>query len=151
VTPAFDPEDDDTRRLERWDRLASGMRDGGAEGFLAAYGEPKVPETWRETVLTVLRQRMAAHEHPEAVADALQAVPRSRPFEAWEDLAALEMPVIVVASRDDADPEHPLAVGERYAQEIPGADLRTEEPGKSPLAWQGGQLSRIIAEAAQGG
>jgi hypothetical protein len=83
------------------------------------------------------------------VADALHAVPRSRPFESWDDLAALELPVVVVPSRDDADPEHPLAIGERYADAIRAAELRVEEPGSSPLAWQGGQLSRIIAEAAE--
>jgi hypothetical protein len=54
-----------------------------------------------------------------------------------------------VASRDEADPGHPYAVGERYAEMIPGARLLSEEPGKSPLAWQGGQLSRVIAEAAE--
>jgi pimeloyl-ACP methyl ester carboxylesterase len=148
ATPAFDPKDHDTSRLERWDRLSRGLREGGVEGFVAAYGEPSVPEPWRDTVAKVLRQRLSAHEHPEAVADALQAVPRSRPFEAWSDLHQLDVPVIVVASRDDADPEHPLAIGERYAAEIPGAEIRTEEPGASPLAWQGGQLSKIIAEAA---
>jgi hypothetical protein len=58
------------------------------------------------------------------------------------------MPVLVVPSRDEADPEHPFAVGERYAAEIPTAEIRTEEPGRSPLAWQGGQLSKVIAEAA---
>ena len=26
--------------------------------------------------------------------------------------------------------------------------LESEEPGRSPLAWQGGQLSRVIAETA---
>lgn len=148
ATPAFDPDEDDPSRLERWDRLSNGLREGGVEGFIAAYGEPNVPEQWRDTVAKVVRQRLGAHEHPEAVADALHAVPRSRPFAAWEDLHALTMPAIVVASRDEADPEHPLATGERYAREIPGAELRTEEPGSSPLAWQGGQLSKIIAEAA---
>jgi dipeptidyl aminopeptidase/acylaminoacyl peptidase len=54
----------------------------------------------------------------------------------------------VVASRDEADPEHPYAVGERYAEAIPGAELRSEKPGSSPLAWQGGQLSKVIAELA---
>ena len=78
----------------------------------------------------MLRQRLGAHEHPEAVADALRAVPRSRPFEAWSELAELEMPAVVVASRDEADPEHPYAVGERYAEAIPGAELRSEEPGE---------------------
>jgi pimeloyl-ACP methyl ester carboxylesterase len=146
ATPAFDPEDHDESRLERWDRLSNGLREGGVEGFIAAYGEPKVPEPWRDTVAKVLRQRLSAHEHPDAVADALHAVPRSRPFEAWTDLHALDVPAIVVASRDEADPEHPLAIGERYAREIPNADIRTEEPGSSPLAWQGGQLSKIIAE-----
>jgi hypothetical protein len=58
------------------------------------------------------------------------------------------VPVTVVASRDEADPEHPYATGERWAQAIPGAELRSEEPGSSPLAWQGGQLSRVIAETA---
>jgi pimeloyl-ACP methyl ester carboxylesterase len=149
VTPAFEPESyDDPPRLERWDRLACGLRERGVDGFLEAYGDPPVPEAWRETVRTVLRQRLGAHEHPAAVADALRAVPRSRPFDSWEQLGRLRMPVIVVASRDEADPEHPLAVAERYAAAIPGAELRVEEPGKSPLAWQGGQLSRIIAEAA---
>jgi pimeloyl-ACP methyl ester carboxylesterase len=148
ATPAFDPENPDTSRLENWDRLSRGLREGGVDGFIAAYGEPQVPEQWRDTVAKVLRQRLSAHEHPQAVADALSAVPRSRPFEAWSDLHALDLPVIVVASRDEADPEHPLAVGQRYAAEIPGAEIRTEEPGSSPLAWQGGQLSKIIAEAA---
>jgi pimeloyl-ACP methyl ester carboxylesterase len=146
ITPAYEPDGDPG--LERWDRLARGLREGGVEGFVDAYGEPRVPEQWRDTVRTVLRQRLSAHEHPDAVADAIEAVPRSRPFEAWEDLGALDLPATVVASRDEADPEHPLATGERYAELIPGARLATEEPGKSPLAWQGGQLSRVIAETA---
>jgi pimeloyl-ACP methyl ester carboxylesterase len=119
------------------------------EGFLEAYGEPRVSEALRETVQTVLRQRLSAHEHPEAVADALREVPRSRPFESWDKLAGIEVPVTVVASRDEADPGHPYATGERYAEAIPGAELVSEEPGKSPLAWQGGQLSRVIAEVAE--
>jgi pimeloyl-ACP methyl ester carboxylesterase len=147
ITPAFDP-DEGEHGLERWDALSRGLREGGVEGFLEAYGEPRVPESFRETVRTVLRQRLSAHEHPEAVADALSQVPRSRPFESWDDLRALDLPVTVVASRDEADPEHPYATGERYAEAIPGARLESEEPGRSPLAWQGGQLSRVIAETA---
>jgi len=96
----------------------------------------------------VLRQRLSAHDHPLAVADALEAIPRSRPFEAWEDLAAIRVPVVVVASRDEADPGHPLAIAERYAAAIPGAELVVEDSGpptRSPIAWQGGQLSRVLA------
>ena len=54
-----------------------------------------------------------------------------------------------MASRDEADPGHPYAVAERYAEAIPGAELRSEEPGASPLAWQGGQLSKVIAGLAE--
>src|SRR4051794_3141849 len=151
ATPAFEPDDgqDEERRLARWDALADGLRDGGVESFVAAYGEPRVPAPWRDTVLKVLRQRLAAHEHRAAVADALRAVPRSRPFEAWRELAELELPAAVVASRDEADPEHPYAVGERYAEAIPGARLVSEEPGSSPLAWQGSRLSAVIADVAR--
>ena len=147
ATPAFDPEYY-RDGLARWDALSEGLREGGVEGFLAAYGEPRVPEQWRQTVRTVLRQRLSAHEHPDAVADALHVVPRSTAFDAWEDLRAVDLPVTVVASRDEADPEHPYEIGRRYAETIPGAELVSEDPGKSPLAWQGGQLSRVIADTA---
>ena len=96
----------------------------------------------------MLRQRLSAHEHPDAVADALREVPRSPAFESWEELSRLDLPVTVVASRDEADPGHPFATGERYAETIPSARLESEEPGEPPLAWQGGQLSRVIAETA---
>jgi len=149
ITPAYEPQvHDDPARLERWDALAEGLRSGGVEGFIAAYGEPQVPEAWRETVLRVIRQRLSLHEHPEAVADALQAVPRSRPFGELGELAAITVPAAVVASADEADPGHPQAVGEAYADAIPGARLITDEPGRSPIAWQGSQLSRVIAEVA---
>jgi pimeloyl-ACP methyl ester carboxylesterase len=149
ITPSHDPDAaGNADSLARWDALAAGLRQGGVEGFIDAYGVPDVPEAWQDTVVTVLRQRLSAHEHPDAVADALETVPRSHPFEAWEDLAALDVPAVVVGSRDEADPGHPLAVAERWAAELPAARLVVEEPGKSPLAWQGGQLSKVIAELA---
>jgi pimeloyl-ACP methyl ester carboxylesterase len=153
ITPSFDPDSPrDERELARWDALARGLREGGVEGFVDAYDLDAVPAAWRETVAKVLRQRLGAHEHPLAVADALEAVPRSRPFERIAELAGLEMPTVVVASRDEADPGHPLAVGERYAAAIPAAKLVVEDagpPARSPIAWQGGQLSRVIAELAE--
>jgi pimeloyl-ACP methyl ester carboxylesterase len=147
ITPGYDPDAHGARpSLERWDRLADGLRHGGVEGFLAAYGEPRVPPAWRETVLTVVRQRLAAQRHPEAVADALSAVPRSRPFASLSELEAIEVPGIVVGSRDEADPDHPLALARAYAGVLPRARLKVEEAGRSPLAWQGGQVSRLAAE-----
>jgi pimeloyl-ACP methyl ester carboxylesterase len=151
LTPAFEPgHEASPDRLSRWDALSAGLRSGGVEGFLAAYGVPAVSPALQETVQKVIRQRLALHEHPEAVADALRAVPRSRPFDGLEQLQAIHAPTIVVASNDEADPEHPRAVGEAYARMIPGARLVTDEPGKSPIAWQGSQLSALIAEIAGG-
>lgn len=142
ITPAAHP--DSPPDLARWDRLADGLRVGGVEGFVAAHGTQNVPEAWRETIERVLRQRVGAHEHPEAVADALQQVPRSVPFDV-EALNSLAVPTVVVADRDEADPGHPLWVGEEYARRISGARLVVEAPGTSPIAWQGGQLSKVIA------
>ena len=149
ITPAYDPAVQlDEARLARWDALADGLERGGVEGFIAAQGRPDVPEAWQETVEKVTRQRLSAHDHPEAVADALRVVPRSRPFGAVSELGAISVPTVVVASADGPDPGHPQAVGEAYAGTIPGARLVLDEPGKSPVAWQGSQLSRVIGELA---
>ena len=58
------------------------------------------------------------------------------------------VPATVVASGDEADPGHPQALAEAYAAAIPDARLMTDKPGSSPLAWQGSQLSRVIAAVA---
>jgi pimeloyl-ACP methyl ester carboxylesterase len=150
VTPAYDPEGW-PGDLARWDALSDGLRNGGVDGFVAAYGksDPPTPEQWKATLQTVLRQRLGAHEHQDALADALRAVPRSRPFAAREQLREIACPTVVVADRDEPDPGHPLAVGELYASLIPGARLVVEDEGSSPIAWQGGQLSRVVAEVAE--
>jgi pimeloyl-ACP methyl ester carboxylesterase len=149
ITPAYDPRDnDDPERLAGWDALADGLRTGGIDGFVAAYEAGGVPELYRDTVIKVIRQRLSQHEHLEAVADALRVVPRSRPFAAISELEAISVPVTVVASADAPDPGHPLYVGETYAAAIPGAELILDEPGHSPIAWQGSQLSRVIADVA---
>jgi pimeloyl-ACP methyl ester carboxylesterase len=156
ITPAFDPSVStrNERELEHWDALAAGLREGGVEGFVRAYDLAALPDAWRATVEMVLRQRLGAHEHPRAVADALEVVPRSRPFEQLAELEAIAAPTLVVGSRDEADPEHPLAVAQLYARTIPGARLAVEQdgvdgqPAASPIAWQGGQLSRLLIELA---
>jgi pimeloyl-ACP methyl ester carboxylesterase len=149
ITPAYDPDTHMTGpedEFAAWDALARGLREGGVEGFMAAYDFAPVPDAWRATVEKVVQQRLSAHEHPDAVADALAVIPRSRPFERIEELAAIDAPTVVIASRDEVDPGHPLAVGERYARTIPGARLLVEEPGSSPLAWQGGRVSRALLD-----
>ncbi|HEX3872657.1 MAG TPA: alpha/beta hydrolase [Solirubrobacteraceae bacterium] len=147
ITPAYEPAGLDGR-LESWDALADGLAGGGIDGFVAAYDLTGVDDRWRETMTTVMRQRLAAHRDLAAVADALRAVPRSRPFARLDDLAAIRAPTLIVASRDDADPTHPLATARLWAGAIPGSRLVVEEAGRAPLAWQGGQLSRLWVELA---
>jgi len=149
ITPGFDPvEYADPQRLEHWDALSDALRRGGIERFAEAFGVQRMPVAWRETVERALRQRMAAHEHLDAVADALRTVPRSAPFHDLHALETIECPALVIGSRDEADPGHPLDLAERYAELLPRGRLAVEDEGRSPLAWQGGRVSKLIAEVA---
>jgi 3-oxoadipate enol-lactonase len=133
--------------LAGWDRLADGLESGGVEGFMRAYeADLSANGQWRETVLRITRERIERHRHPEAMVRALREVPRSIPFDGIAELESLDIPALVVASHDDADPQHAYSVAEAWAEALPNAHLISEEPGQSPLAWQGGRLSRAIAD-----
>jgi pimeloyl-ACP methyl ester carboxylesterase len=133
--------------LAYWDRLADGLEQAGVDGFMKAYeADLAVDPQWRETALRITRERMGLHRHPEADAQAIREVPRSLPFEGLEELETLDLPALVVASYDEADPGHPYAIAEAWAERLPEGRLASEEPGRSPLAWQGGRLSREIAD-----
>lgn len=129
--------------LDYWDGLAAGLERGGPEGFLEAM-PLAVGDRWRDTIRTVILQRLGRHADPGAVADALRATPRSAAFDGMEALGRLAVPTVVVGSRDDVDPDHPLAVAEEYTARIPGSRLIVEDAGESPLAWRGGALSRAL-------
>jgi pimeloyl-ACP methyl ester carboxylesterase len=131
--------------LEYWDGLAASLKERGTKGFVDYIDAHRPDAAWRETVLRITRERISLHRHPEALAQALREVPRSRPFESMDELEFLDVPALVVASHDVADPGHPYAVAESYAERIPGARLISEGEGESPLAWQGGRLSREVA------
>jgi 3-oxoadipate enol-lactonase len=143
IGPVFTGAAPDDETLTYWDRLAAGLEEGGVEGFVAAYDQGLDP-AWRETLLRITRDRLAIHRHPEAVAQALREVPRSRPFEGLDELEFLDLPALVVASHDEADPGHPHAVAEAWCERLPQGRLVSEDRGASPLAWQGGRLSREI-------
>jgi pimeloyl-ACP methyl ester carboxylesterase len=134
------------RSVEYWDGLAAALEQDGIDGFVAYIDrEQGIDPAWRDSVLGFTRARMLLHCHPEAVATALREVPRSRPFGDLEELERLRVPTLVVASHDEADPGHPYATAAAYAERLPQARLISEEPGESPLAWQGGRLSRQLA------
>jgi pimeloyl-ACP methyl ester carboxylesterase len=133
--------------LEYWDGLAAALEGDGIDGFVAYIGQKQgIDSRWRDSVLRFTRERMQAQRHPEALVEALREVPRSRPFESLEQLSAIEAPALVVASNDDADPGHPYEAAAAYAEALPAGRLISEEPGESPLAWQGGKLSRALAD-----
>ena len=132
--------------LDYWDDLAAALESGGIEGFLAYLDQRQgIDPRWRDSVLRFTRERLLAQEHLEALVEALREVPRSRPFKSMDDLRGLEVPTLVVASNDDADPGHPYAVAAAYAEALPRGRLLSEDRGESPLAWQGGKLSRALA------
>ena len=150
ITPGFDPVAyADPARLARWDALSDALREGGIEAFAEAFGVQRLPEQWRDTVGRALRQRMAVHEHPGAVADALRRVPRSPPFADLHALEQIECPALVIGSRDEADPGHPLELAALYAELLPAGRLVVEDEGSSPLAWQGGRVSKLIEQVAE--
>jgi 3-oxoadipate enol-lactonase len=132
--------------LAYWDGLAAALEAGGIDGFVEyLMRESGVAEPWRGPVEKASRQRMELHPNLGEMARALRETPASRPFGSLAELAALEVPTLVVASHDDADPGHPHAVAEAYAKALPNARLVSEDEGQSPLAWQGGRLSREIS------
>jgi pimeloyl-ACP methyl ester carboxylesterase len=136
----------DPQELVRWDALADGLERDGVDGFMRAYGEPPVEPRFRGLIVEAIKQRLSRHRHPQAVADALRVVPRSAAFDGVVALEQVSVPTLIVASRDELDPEHPYEVAQIYAEHIEGAELVSEKPGASPLAWRGAQLSRAINE-----
>ncbi len=137
--------------LTYWDGLAAALREGGADGFVSYIDRFQgIDPAWRDSVLRFTRERMLRHRHLGAVVAALREVPRSHPFGTLGELESIDVPALVVASHDDADPGHPYRVAAAYAERLPRARLVSEAEGRSPLAWQGGRLSREIAAFAAG-
>jgi pimeloyl-ACP methyl ester carboxylesterase len=133
--------------LAYWAELAAALERGGVDGFVDYIDRHQtVDPAWRDSVLGFTRARMLLHRYPQALVEALREVPGSRPFGSLDELERLDVPALVVASHDDADPGHPYAAAAAYAERLPRAKLISEDPGQSPLAWQGGKLSREIAD-----
>lgn len=135
---------------DRWDERATALEEGGPEAFAAeiqaSFDDPEAAALAYRLAL----ERAGRHRNREAVAAALRQVPRSDPFDDLEDLKAIRVPALVVGSRDEADSAHPLAAAQAWAGMIPESSLVVEDVGDSPLAWQGGRLSRLIAEFLDG-
>jgi pimeloyl-ACP methyl ester carboxylesterase len=144
ITPAYTG--DARGGGDTWELMAAELERGDLDAFARLAQPDGVPERWREVARDATRQRMERHEHPEAVAQALREVPKSIAWTGLEPLEGLELPVLIVGSRDVADPQHPLAVAQEYSRRLPRAELVVEEEGQSPLAWQGARLSGAIGD-----
>lgn len=145
IGPAARGEPTPPDAMAHWEALSKGLERDGVDGFVEAYDDGTLNPEWRDVILRLARRRLALHRDPLAVARALREVPESLPFVGIPMLEAIQAPALVVASNDDADPGHPFTVAEQWAETLPTARLITEEEGESPLAWQGGKLSREIA------
>jgi 3-oxoadipate enol-lactonase len=146
ITPAHTGEPPTADSLDHWDRLAAALGAGDVAAFVDAATPATLPDRWRDSVRLATRQRLERHRDLGAVADAVATVARSIAFDGIDAIAALEVPVLVVGSRDEPDPGHPLAVAERYAALLPRGELIVEDEGDTPLAWQGARLSRAIGD-----
>jgi pimeloyl-ACP methyl ester carboxylesterase len=132
--------------LDYWDGLAAALESDGVDGFVAYIAEKQaIDPRWRDSVARFTRERMLLQRHPDALVQVLREVPRSRPFESLEELGSIDVPALVVASNDAADPGHPYDTAAAYAEALPAGRLISEGDGESPLAWQGGKLSRALA------
>jgi len=154
ITPGFDPEQDEAAfaaACRRWRALADALRSAGIDGFLQAYRLERIGEPWRETVRRAVAQRIGAHRDLLALADAVEGVGCSRPPFDGEALTGVGVQAIVIGSRDQADPDHPLELAGRYASWL-GCNLLVEPPPpppRSPIAWQGGRVSALVLELAR--
>lgn len=148
ITPAYDPDRHPIpENLDEARALARGIRERGAEGFAQAVRMPAgIAE---KTARTLTRRRLARHRDLLTLADALEANLRAVPFGSLAELAAIRVPALVIGSRDDFDPRHPLYLAERYAAALPDSRYAVEEPGRAPLAWNGRRLGRLALELAE--
>ena len=145
IGPVFTGQETDLD-IDRWDERADALERGGPTEFARVIGDRvnSTPEI-KNTIMRLAERRAKLHRHPEAVAEALRQVPRSKPFDSIDQLSELGMPALVVASHDDTDDGHPYAVAVKYTEVLPNSEMISEEKGESPLSWQGGRLSREIS------
>jgi pimeloyl-ACP methyl ester carboxylesterase len=145
ITPAYTGERTTRVPADVWARLADALEDG-IDSFVDAAVSKDIPERWRDVAREATRQRMERHERPEAVAKALRVVPFSRAFDGLQQLDDLEVPTLVVGSRDEPDGLHPLDVAREYAERLRRAELLVEKEDETPLAWRGARLSHEIGD-----
>ena len=150
ITPAFDPDAPRERSSSAGTRCRRACASAASTASSRPTACPTCPSSGATPIDRVLRQRLAAHEHPDAVADALRAVPRSRAVRALggprDDRRADDRRRRAATRPTPATPTRSARPTPRGSR-APSCASRTR--ASSPLAWQGGQLSKVIAEVAE--
>ena len=150
--PGFDPGRSTTspQRLARWDALSDALRDGRDRGLRRGVRRAADPRAvarraWRARCASGWRSTSTWTRSPTRCAGC-RARRRSPTCTRWSRSSARRSSI---GSRDEADPGHPLEIAELYAELLPAGRLVVEDEGASPLAWQGGRVSKLIAEMAE--
>jgi 3-oxoadipate enol-lactonase len=148
ITPAYTGDGRTAEHVsdDTWHTMAKALEDGGVEAFVDVAQPDDLPERWKQVAIEATRQRMERHQHPEGVASALRVVPYSNAFDGLELLERLQVPTLIVASRDEADWLHPFDTAREYERRLPNVELAVEDEEQAPLAWQGARLSGVIAD-----
>jgi pimeloyl-ACP methyl ester carboxylesterase len=148
VTPAYSGEGRTAEVVEKdtWEELAAALESGGVEAFVDVAQPEDLPEKWRKVAEEATRQRMERHEHPAGVAAALRVVPYSHAFDGLDKLESLEVPTLIVASRDEADWLHEIEIAREYERRLPNVEFAVEDEDEAPLSWQGARLSGVIGD-----
>ena len=146
IGPTYMGEPAGEETLAYWNDLAAALEQGGVDAFVDYIDRKQTVEPGkREAIRRFTRERIERNKDLGAIAEVLRQAPGSRPFGSLEQLESIAVPTLIVASNDEADPGHPRHVAQAYSGRMPQAKLIVEAEGESPLAWQGGRLSREIA------
>lgn len=149
VTPAFDPATHPLpEALERGDRVSAALRADDRAAFVAANPIPSGDPASAALLARLLHRRLAAHRDVATVADALDVILRDRPFDTLDELRAISALTVVVGSRDELDPDHPVALAQAYAEVLAEGELAVEARGELPLAWRDRLLARLVLDVA---
>lgn len=149
VTPAFDPR----RRLtseerQRAEEFVTALRTGDRDAFARADPLPGDHPGITATMRELLHRRLERHADLDAVADAVEGLVPDVAFSSFDQLRALRVPSVVVASRDHWDGLHPYEIAAAWAQALPRGRLVCEPPGRVPLAWRPRRLADLVADFA---
>jgi pimeloyl-ACP methyl ester carboxylesterase len=150
ITPAFDPRHrltPDERRRSR--QFVAALRTGDTEAFDAADPLPGDHPGITAMIRKLLRRRLDDHADLGAVADAVEGLVEDVAFASLEQLGAIRVPAVVVASHDRWDGLHPYATAEAWAHALPRGRLVAEAPDHVPLAWRPRRVAELVAEFAR--